>query len=173
MGNELWRVGPKPPYFYEEKKEVSVGFNGSYFPDKEWLLKCRTTIDELLKWTDEEVKEHNNWVDECERDEELERSRERIKWEKERKAENKRGFIYVIESGGLYKIGKTNNPKDRVKAYKTENPHGITCHLMISVNNYSKKETELLKHFKDKLVVGKEWFNLVPSDIQTIKAMCA
>ena len=87
----------------------------------------------------------------------------------ENKAIDTTGFIYIIKSNGLYKIGKTIDLKSREKKYITENPFGIELIYSKLVNNYSEYERKLLDHFKDKLVLGNEWFRLTDKDLIFIK----
>ena len=96
-------------------------------------------------------------------------------WRKKREIEKKRkeripkkGFIYLIESNSLYKIGRCQNPRDRIKAYKTENPFGIKVIFQKEVDDYIDKEAKLLKKFKDKNYRG-EWFKLNEEDIKWTK----
>jgi len=79
------------------------------------------------------------------------------------------GFIYVIKSNRLYKIGKTIDLKSRERKYITENPFGIELVYSKLVSDYSKYERKLLDHFKDKLILGNEWFKLTDKDLTFIK----
>lgn len=87
------------------------------------------------------------------------------------KKENKKeiGYIYIIKSNGLYKIGRSKNIKNRIKLYKTENPFGIDVIFQKKVDDYINKEIKLLNMFNDKLKLGKEWFYLSDKDINLIK----
>ena len=80
-----------------------------------------------------------------------------------------KGYIYLVKSNGLYKIGRAKYPRDRIKTYQTENPFGIEIILVKEVDDYIGKETELLEKFKEKRIRGKEWFELNQKDIEWIK----
>jgi hypothetical protein len=80
----------------------------------------------------------------------------------------KEGYIYLIKSQNLYKIGRAKKIKDRIRAYKTENPFGIEILLQVKVDNYIKEENMLLDMFKEKKVRG-EWFSLNEEDVELIK----
>lgn len=113
------------------------------------------------------------------------REKERIEYEKRKKKREKRrkqrvkelkkktepikGFIYLLKSKNLYKIGRAKNPKSRIRTYRTENPFGIKVILQKKVDDYIKVENMLLKKFKEKLVNGKEWFKLNNKDIKEIE----
>lgn len=114
--------------------------------------------------TDEEIAKHNS-IKEKEFEEEL--LRYRGKTEKiERKKE--RGFIYILKSLEIYKIGRAKHLDSRIKAYKTENPHGIELLHQKEVDDYISVESNLLMKFKEKQVRG-EWFKLSIEDIEWIK----
>ena len=81
---------------------------------------------------------------------------------------NTRGFIYILKSKNLYKIGRAKYPNDRIKTYTTENPFGIKIILLKEVKNYIQTEVDLLKKFKDKHFKG-EWFKLNENDVREIK----
>ena len=79
-----------------------------------------------------------------------------------------KGYIYLLKSKNFYKIGKTKYLKDRMKAYKTENPFEIEIIIQKEVEDYVKIEKELLKKFEDKQIKG-EWFKLNKDDVEEIK----
>ena len=78
------------------------------------------------------------------------------------------GYIYLLKSKNLYKIGRTKCLKDRMKSYTTENPFGVRLIIQKKVNDYIGIESKLLKKLKDKQVKG-EWFKLDKKDILFIK----
>lgn len=80
------------------------------------------------------------------------------------------GYIYVIESQGLHKIGKTKDIANRIKKYITENPHEIKLVSKFNVSDYTEAEKILLDAFKGKKVMG-EWFNLGKEDVKSIKSL--
>jgi hypothetical protein len=83
----------------------------------------------------------------------------------------KNGYIYIVKSLDLYKIGRTIDKKSRIDGYRTENPHGIEIILLEEVNDYIKAESELLSFFNEKLKKGNEWFNLDKNDIDKAKTI--
>lgn len=78
------------------------------------------------------------------------------------------GYIYVIRSQNLYKIGRALCPFSRIKRYITENPFGIKVIIQKKVDNYIAVEQKLLKRFKEKQYRG-EWFRLNKKDIKWIR----
>ena len=79
----------------------------------------------------------------------------------------KTGYIYILESQGYYKIGKTINIKSRISKYTTENPNEINIIHTFKADNYTKEEERLHKKFKKKNHRG-EWFDLDEKDINYI-----
>jgi len=91
--------------------------------------------------------------------------------EKSKKINNKKienGWIYLLKSKNLYKIGRAKNIQSRIKTYKTENPFGIKIIIQKKVNDYIGIEIKLLKMFNEKQIRG-EWFKLNKDDINRIK----
>lgn len=72
---------------------------------------------------------------------------------------------YLIHDGRRYKIGQSKNPEKRVNELKTANP---TCKLV----SYSELISEKFLHevFAHRNV-GREWFNLIDSDVEIITKM--
>lgn len=81
---------------------------------------------------------------------------------------NKNGYIYLIESNWLYKIGKTKNVSSRIKKYITENPNEITLIHSYHAENYTDEEARLHEKFQSKRIRW-EWFQLSEIDINYIK----
>lgn len=80
------------------------------------------------------------------------------------------GFVYVIKNdAGLYKIGKTINPKDRIKIFSVKLPFDIEYTMVIRTKDYSSLETKLHKRFAHKRKRG-EWFTLSEDDIERLRA---
>ena len=101
----------------------------------------------------------------------IKKQKEQARYKEEEKIENKQeqsGFIYVIKSKNLYKIGRALDSVSRIKTYKTENPFGIKVILQKFTDDYIEKEKEFLKKFQAKQVRG-EWFKLGKEDINWIK----
>ena len=90
-------------------------------------------------------------------------------YEKEKINNKLVGFIYLIKSLNLYKIGRAKTEK-RIETYRTENPHGLKLITMVKVNDYVGVEKILLEKYKSKNFKG-EWFKLVSSDIKEIKEL--
>ncbi len=76
------------------------------------------------------------------------------------------GFVYLIESKGLYKIGKSIDMHKRLKDIKTSNCHAVLIHSIESVD-HGLLESKFHALFASKRQSG-EWFNLEPSDIDFI-----
>jgi Meiotically up-regulated gene 113 len=74
------------------------------------------------------------------------------------------GYIYVIRSAGLYKIGKAVDLTKRLKAYQIHNPAPVTLVFSRRVRNRSLAELYLHHIFAKQRVRG-EWFALTAQDL--------
>jgi hypothetical protein len=88
-------------------------------------------------------------------------------------------YVYVIlnQDSGLFKIGITNNLKERFRQLK--NQSGANLHLLLSLGcerGYDERnkvlESWLHEQYKPKRVVG-EWFKLTPRDLVEIRRIGA
>lgn len=73
-------------------------------------------------------------------------------------------YLMVDDSTGLYKIGKSKDPKYREGTFQSAKPTVrmlLTCDLNI--------ETALHREYDDKRVRG-EWFRLTPADVKNIES---
>lgn len=77
------------------------------------------------------------------------------------------GYVYVLKSHGLYKIGKTKNPKQRIETINALNAIPVKIILIKTVINFTAAETRIHSLFQDKHVRG-EWFRLDESDLDLI-----
>lgn len=73
------------------------------------------------------------------------------------------GYVYIIEVNGYYKIGRTENPDNRLGEYTKlmEIPKTICCEY---VAYYKNVEKELHEIFKARNTNG-EWFNLSNDEV--------
>lgn len=74
-------------------------------------------------------------------------------------------ITYIIESYGLYKIGKTKNWGKRRMAYNTHNPTWKLIHII-----HKDIEAELHLKYETKRITG-EWFRLSKEDIDFLLAI--
>lgn len=107
-------------------------------------------------------------------------------WEKERQAKKQAkeqrviqkrasaaysGYVYLIQSPtGFYKIGRTTNPKDRMKTFSVKLPFEVEYVCIIQTEDMYGLEQSLHQQFASKRVNG-EWFQLAPDDVEHIKGM--
>lgn len=117
---------------------------------KEWE-KIKTKTDAFYnRFTDEQIDKFN-----LETEKQFEQQDNR---EPSRKDETV-GYVYLLKSINLYKIGKTKNIAARIGQYKTENPFGSKLIKKWKTKNYSKLEQILLKICKSRKLHG-EWSRL-------------
>lgn len=99
----------------------------------------------------------------CEKDLE-ERRKFLLSKVKERKNLTKVGYIYIIESSWLYKIGYTKNIDSRTKKYTTENPNETVLIHYFKTDDCTSKEKEIHTIFSKKRKKW-EWFKLDKQDL--------
>lgn len=93
----------------------------------------------------------------------------------ERIEPNGPGYIYLMQSGEFYKIGRSIDPLIRLrdlKSYKSNGPELIeplTVILTILVANMVEAENALHAHFKSRWIGG-EWFELNEDDVLWLAA---
>lgn len=154
--------------FKDENNEYSLSFYGLYdrmITHKE-LNKLKASLDKIecsiQKYSDKEIKIRNEKVADKVL-EDLARPRDKSTVAKK----PIKGYIYLIESGGYYKIGRCAHPKSRHRKYITENPNEINLILCESNFDYINSEKILLDQYKHKIHRG-EWFKLNEKDIINI-----
>lgn len=153
-------------FFYKNKKgKICITLNGSHYPDKKTLKEMSVALDKLLLISKKEFDELNKKITKRQQKDE----QEYIEQEKSNNkvCRQKEGYVYLIKSLGLYKIGRCENP-NRIKTYRTENPHKIELIFQQRVSDCIGTEKLLLKKYFEKKYKG-EWFKLSKSDVLDIK----
>lgn len=85
----------------------------------------------------------------------------------------KPGYVYLVQGPpGLYKIGKSKDPEDRVRTFGVKLPFEVDLIHTIQCADYTAAEKALHLRFADKRSEG-EWFALADEDVETIKAISA
>ncbi|MCT7958858.1 GIY-YIG nuclease family protein [Laspinema palackyanum] len=80
------------------------------------------------------------------------------------------GFVYVIRSGNLVKIGRTNNLKRRLRQLSTMNSKELELICSISTGDSVTLEKQLHQQFKQFRQHG-EWFDLPDESVQWLKSL--
>ena len=158
-------------YFFEcEDGTLEVGFNGAGYPKIKEAEKALLALSNLLKEMrdigQDGLDKYNQELEEKQYTKMVEENNRVNKKEREKV----KGYIYLIKSNDYYKIGRALNFKDRLKTYRTENPHETEVVFQKQVDDYVGIESMLLKKFKDKQHRG-EWFTLSIEDINYIKSI--
>lgn len=101
--------------------------------------------------------------------------RERIaRWNRRLAAQRqKEGYVYLLRSpmlDGIYKIGRTVNPDDRLSTFSVKLPFVVEYEHLIKTDDMYALEAELHAHFADKRVGG-EFFKLDASEVDYIKSI--
>lgn len=87
---------------------------------------------------------------------------------KKRKRQERPGYIYILlAENGLRKIGRTYNPKTRLRSAFSMSPVDIEIESVHKVKSPILTEKRLHQIFNPKRVRG-EWFNLSESDVKNI-----
>lgn len=84
----------------------------------------------------------------------------------------KPGYVYLLNevNGDHYKIGRTVNPKSRLKTFSVKLPYKVEFEAVIETDDMYSLEAQLHHRFADKRVDG-EWFDLTPDDVSYIKSL--
>lgn len=132
--------------------ELEFAGIGSGKLSRRQLKKMSIILDEFVNdLTDNEIEEYNSKV-------------------KDKFVGNKKkGFIYILKSLDLYKIGVTTNFNKRFKQYNTQNPHGIELIKKEKVNDIFKIENIIKRDYKENVKVGREWMKLSNDELKDIK----
>lgn len=80
------------------------------------------------------------------------------------------GYVYLIQSEHGYKIGRSNNPDNRFKAFETKLPFDVELICVHKTDDMIALERRLHDRFADKRLNG-EWFDLSEGDVQFIRDM--
>lgn len=81
------------------------------------------------------------------------------------------GYVYLVQSvTGAYKIGRTRNPRDRMRTFGVLLPFEVEYLCLITTTRMIDLERELHRRFADKRLQG-EWFALGADDIEYIKGL--
>ena len=154
-------------FFFYRRDDGKLWFtlNGEHFPDRKTLKEMSSVLRQVLLFSDKELKKLNLEITERQEEEEKELMEENRNSVKIRAP--KKGFIYLIKSLNLYKIGRCENP-NRIKTYRTENPHHIDLIFQIEVLDCVGIEKMLLEKYSSKKYKG-EWFKLNTKDILEIR----
>lgn len=80
------------------------------------------------------------------------------------------GFVYLMKSGDLYKIGRSKDPDKRFKQLQYTEPVPEEIVHLIESDACRKLESGLHHVFCDKRVDG-EWFSLEDGDVEWLKTL--
>ena len=130
-------------------------------PTKEKLISYREVLDNFINNYDTEINKYNNF-----REQQRQIEIEEIK---RAEAQEPDGVIYLMESDGYYKIGRTINLDNRFgKIPKaTDNPHPIVLVYSKEVRGYILAEEKLQAMFADFRVRG-EWFKFTKKQVDEV-----
>lgn len=147
-------------YCFQILKNKVFLVSSGYLPMKKEISQLIDFLLELKRRDDNFINEHNqNLFDEA-------RALEKRFQDKD--GPYLSGYVYVLKSKNLYKIGRCQDFKNRLRSYKTQNPFGISLIIKKKFTDCETKEKSLLLKFKKKQEKG-EWFKLAKIDIEWIR----
>jgi len=153
-------------YWIDDDRGIVVVDNHGFFHKKEKLKRLRDVIDTTLALTDEEV---------LALDSETEAELYKTQPIPERKQVDpiaKDGYVYLIKTGPLHKIGVSRkNPDKRLHNYHTENPFPVEILACVRCNDYLGVEVKILDAFKAAVSKGNEWLDLTEQDVEQIVSL--
>lgn len=77
--------------------------------------------------------------------------------------DHSQGYIYILESSGLYKIGFTRSIEQRIKQYQSHS--NIKPIFIVRCNNAFEIESQVLTEYKKNIAYGTEWFKFEDNDL--------
>jgi len=80
------------------------------------------------------------------------------------------GYVYVLQGGPYYKIGRTNDVDRRISQISPKMPFETKLIYVLATRDMYTLESELHKRFADRRANG-EWFELEPEDVWYIKSL--
>lgn len=81
------------------------------------------------------------------------------------------GYVYLLQSPtGAYKIGRTKNPKSRLKTFEVKLPFEVEFTALIQTRDMYQLEIDLHTKYASKKIKG-EWFRLEQEDVDYIKGL--
>lgn len=150
-------------YVDSEGKYIPCDPQGEILLKSEWEeLRTKTDLSYESE-TDGSISEYNDYLHE-----EREKAHETRRSFQSKRSIDRSGFVYIAESGGVYKIGMTKNPQKRMSQISPLLPHPINIIHVREVDDCSRAESFLHEKYASKRLNG-EWFALSEDDIKDIR----
>lgn len=159
--------------FLSQLGHFADGSDGFFLVDQGGFIITTEEINNLLdKIASSYTRVGKEWIDNHNNelyDEYFNRERviERSKTES-KKRKSSPGFVYLIKCEGYYKIGMSNDPKNRIPHLSVLTPFNTSAICVIESEDMRLLEKQLHDKFTDKRVNG-EWFVLSDEDVEYIK----
>lgn len=91
-----------------------------------------------------------------------------------RKSKSTNGYVYLLRvknTENTYKIGRTRNPKNRLRTFNVKLPFPVEYEHLIKTDDMYSLESELHNKFSRKRQNGSEFFLLSSDDVTYIKGL--
>ena len=85
------------------------------------------------------------------------------------KVKQKKGYVYLMQHDGVYKIGISTDVPTRQKQINTALPHEVTVVHYFATSNMGDEEQFAHRFFAEKRLGG-EWFELSADDVELFKS---
>lgn len=82
------------------------------------------------------------------------------------------GYVYLIEGGGYYKIGKAKNPSNRAQTLAIHLPYPTRLLHAIKSDDSDRAEKHLHERYADRRTNG-EWFDLDGDEVREIMGIAS
>lgn len=80
---------------------------------------------------------------------------------------NNTGYIYLVESNGLFKVGKAISVEQRIRGLQTGSPYKVNLVCKFKSENYSEDERKIHKLLSEFSIRG-EWFAIPAKKIESL-----
>jgi hypothetical protein len=80
------------------------------------------------------------------------------------------GYVYLLDGGGFFKIGRKTRPDRRIEQMAIQLPWRVSVEHLIGCEDHSEAERALHEKFAAKRTNG-EWFELNDEEIAWIKSI--
>lgn len=126
------------------------------------------SLTKVMSWATNDLEELDRWIHDNVKPEQVMCLTEDTVSESDEI--DRSGFVYLLQSGDAYKIGRAREVGARLAQISPIMPHPVTLLHWIRCYDCRRIESELHEKFKAKRLQG-EWFGLTEADVEIIKGL--